>query len=68
MADKNTVRNAAQNALNQPVAVSEYKEYLMEVIAFASANLSEIESPEYATAYLSGIKCMIEKPLIQGAA
>jgi hypothetical protein len=40
----------------------------MEVIALASANLSEIKSPEYATAYLSGIQCMIEKPLEQGAA
>ncbi|MEP4123741.1 MAG: hypothetical protein ACTH5B_15930 [Marinomonas sp.] len=68
MANTHTVRAAAQNALNQPVAVSEYKEYLMEVIALASANLSEIKSPEYATAYLSGIQCMIEKPLEQGAA
>ncbi|MCW4628253.1 MULTISPECIES: hypothetical protein [Marinomonas] len=58
----NAVQHAAQNALNQPVAVGEYKQFLMHVIALASANLSELETPEYAAAYLNGIGYMIEPP------
>lgn len=61
MAD-NDIKNAAQAALNQPVAVSEYKHFLMRVIALATANLSELETPEYAAAYLNGIGHMIEPP------
>ncbi|BFM49782.1 hypothetical protein [Marinomonas sp. THO17] len=61
MAD-NDIQNAAQAALNQPVAVSEYRQFLMHVIALASANLSELETPEYVGAYLNGIGYMIEPP------
>ncbi|AWX98702.1 hypothetical protein A8139_21470 [Marinomonas primoryensis] len=60
MANTHAVRTAAQNALNQPVSVAEYRELLMQVIALATSNLSELETPKYAAAYLNGVGYMIE--------